>query len=578
MRVGIFLKILVPFLIALGLSSYFYLRAATEGIENSLDEILASRIEGVRQGVENEVKDLIERGEAQLQGLARVGRFYSGLEQLKQGISTNQRDLVNEAVYAKEVGDFDVLIFFKTDGWIAANGSDEREYNQPPDIYGDATEQMVRRALEGQDVRSLRYLNLKGEDVILSENFAPVKYKGEIVGAIWMGWELDQPFVEKLSKISSSPIEILADDDNIVLASSDVEGPYSSTEYAMGEVSLSEVVGDSGLKLRLYVPRAVFIHTAARLKRDIYGAGLVMLVVLIVIAAFIARTITIPVRRLTKAVDDLSKGKLEGEIRVRSGDEIETLVEGFNRMARDLDENTRKLLHAEKIAAWREVARKLAHEIKNPLSPIQLSIQSLVKNYERGSDDFGDRLRENSKTILEEVDRLRRLADEFSSFAKLPKPLMEQSDLNELAESVARMHADTDGIKVTTELDKRLPKLKFDREQMKQVLINLVKNGIEAIDGRGKVKIGTRFYPRRNRMELIVEDNGAGMSDAEMRQVFNPYFTTKRGGTGLGLAIALSIINDHGGRLWVESRKGVGTTFHVEMRGPDSGWETNTDN
>jgi len=193
MRVGIFLKILVPFLIALVLSSYFYLHVATEGIENSLDEILASRIEGVRQGVENEVKDLIERGEAQLQGLARVGRFYSGLEQLKQGISTNQRDLVNEAVYAKEVGDFDVLIFFKTDGWIAANGSDEREYNQPPDIYGKATGQMVWRALEGQDVRSLRYLNLEGENVILSENFAPVKYKGEIVGAIWMGWKLDQP-------------------------------------------------------------------------------------------------------------------------------------------------------------------------------------------------------------------------------------------------------------------------------------------------------------------------------------------------------------------------------------------------
>lgn len=578
MRVGIFLKILVPFLIALGLSSYFYLRAATEGIENSLDAILHSRIEGVREGVENEVKDLIERGEAQLQGLARVGKFKLGLKLLKQGTSAEQIKLVNEAVYAKEVGAFDVLIFFKSNGWIAANGGDVKEYNQPPDIYGDSTERMTRSALGGEDVRSLRYLNLKGEDVILSENFVPVIFEDEIVGAIWMGWKLGQPFVEKLSKISSSPIEILTSDGNVVLASSNVEGPYPESQYAMGELDLSEVVQGSELKLRLYVPRAVFIDTAARLKHDIYRYGLLTIVALVIITTLIARSITIPVRRLTKAVDDLSKGKLKGEITVRSGDEIETLVDGFNRMARDLDENTRKLLHAEKIAAWREVARRLAHEIKNPLSPIQLSIQSLVKNYERGSEDFAERLRETGKTVLEEVDRLRRLADEFSSFAKLPKPLMEESDMNELAVSVARMHTDIQGIKVTTDLDRRVPKIKYDREQMKQVLINLIKNGIEAIDGEGKVKIVTRFYPRRNRVELTVEDNGAGMTEEEMRQVFNPYFTTKRGGTGLGLAIALSIVNDHGGRLWVESRRGVGTTFHVELKVPESGWETNTHN
>jgi signal transduction histidine kinase len=567
MRIGIFLKILIPFLVAIGLSSYFYLRVATENIEDSFDDLLAERLEGIREGVGSEVNDLITRGEAQLQSLAKVGKFKLGLKLLKQGTTAYHRDLVNEAVYAKEVGGFDVLVFFDYSGWIAANGADETEYNQPPDTYGEGTKDLMMKALLGESVRSLRYIDLRGEQFILGENFVPVMYQDEIVGAIWMGWKLGQPFVEKLSLISSSPIEILTPTGEVVLSSFGDEGIHSGADYAQGELDLSEVVEGANLKLRLYVPRAVFRDAGSRLKKNIYQYGLITVVALVFMAALIARSITIPIRRLTKAVDDLSQGKLKGEIRVRTGDEIERLVEGFNTMARDLDDNTRKLLHAEKVAAWREVARRLAHEIKNPLSPIQLSVQSLVRNYGRGGDDFGRRLQQDGKTILDEVDRLRRLADGFSAFAKMPKPLIEESDLNALAADVARMHGDESGsIKIITDLDRHLPKLKFDREQMKQVLINLVKNAIEALDGSGKVKISTKFFQRRARVEITVEDDGAGMTEEEMRQVFNPYFTTKRGGTGLGLAIALSIVNDHGGRIWVESRKGVGTNFHVELR------------
>jgi signal transduction histidine kinase len=567
MRIGIFLKILFPFLVALGLSSYFYLRAATNAIEDSFDELLVERLEGIREGVGSEVNDLVARGEAQLQSLAKVGKFKLDLKLLKMGTTTYHSRLVQEAVYAKEAGGFDVLVFFDYSGWIVANGADETEYNQSPEIYGEEMKRLMEKALGGESIRSLRYLDLKGEEVILSENFVPVMYQDEIVGAIWMGWKLGQPFVEKLSQISSSPLEILTPDGKVVLSSPGEGVSYLGADYARGELDLSEVVKGTNLKLRLYVPRAVFIEAGERLKKQIYTYGLIIIVGLVFIAALIARSITVPIRRLTKAVDDLSRGKLKGEITVRTGDEIERLVDGFNLMARDLDENTRKLLHAEKIAAWREVARRLAHEIKNPLSPIQLSIQSLMKNYERGSENFGDKLEQDSKTILEEVDRLRRLADEFSAFAKLPKPLMEESDLNEIVAAVARMHGDESGnIKIITDLDKHLRKLKFDREQVKQVLINLVKNAIEAVDSEGKVGIGTKYFPRRNRVEITVEDDGSGMTEEEMRQVFNPYFTTKRGGTGLGLAVALSIINDHGGRIWVESRKGSGTTFHVELR------------
>ncbi len=566
MRVGIFLKILVPFLIALVAASYFYLRTVTVGIEASLNTILTERLTGIREGVRSEVGDLVSRGGSQLQRLANEKETQLGLKLLKQGTTTRHRDLVNKAGYDKEVGGFDVLIFFDYSGWIVANGGDETEYNQSPDIYGRETVELVSRALAGESVQSLRYLEISGENVILSENFVPVYYDTEIVGAIWMGWKLGQPFVEKLSQISSSPIEILTSDGKVILSTIDDREAFSETDYSQGELDLSEVVQGTDLKLKLYVPRAVLRDAGYRIKKQIYTYIFIMVLALFIIAALIARGITIPIRRLTNAVDDLSKGNLKGEISVRSHDEIETLVEGFNRMARDLDENTRRLLHAEKIAAWREVARRLAHEIKNPLSPIQLSVQSLMKNYERGSADFGERLKQDGKTVLEEVDRLRRLADEFSAFAKLPKPLMEESDLNEIVRTVARMHGGSPGIKIITDFDKRLPAVKLDREQIRQVLINLIKNAIEAIDGKGKIRVGTKYYPRRERVEVMVEDDGTGMNEDEMRQAFNPYFTTKRGGTGLGLAIALSIVNDHGGRLWLESKKGSGTTFHIELR------------
>jgi len=568
MRIGIFLKILIPFLIALGISSYFYGHAANQGIEASFQELIDQRLVGIREGVGSEIKDLMDRGESQLIGLAKISDFIIGLKNLKSGNSIFKVDLQRKAKDERDVTGFDVLIFFDYSGWIAANSADiGMEYRQPADSYGEETMRLVNRALKGEEVGSLRYLDLKNESVILSENFVPVKYKDEIVGAIWGGRILGEDFVLKLSKISASSLEIVAGTGNVVLSTLEGKGGISSANYVKRDIPLGEIVSGSDLSLRLYVPKASFKATGAQLKKQIFGYGIVTVVVLVIIAALIARSITIPIRRLTKAVEDLSRGKLEGEITVRSGDEIEQLVEGFNRMARDLDENTRRLLHAEKIAAWREVARRLAHEIKNPLSPIQLSIQSLMKNYERGGQDFGERLKQDGGTILEEVDRLRKLADEFSAFAKLPKPMMEESDLNELVENVARMHSDESGrIRLTTDFDKHLPKIKFDREQMKQVLINLIKNAFEAIEGEGRVKIGTRFYPKRNRVEVIVEDTGSGMTEEEMRQVFNPYFTTKRGGTGLGLAIALSIVNDHGGRIWIESRKGAGTTFHVELR------------
>jgi signal transduction histidine kinase len=567
MRVGIFLKILIPFLIALGLSGYFLLRAANREIEASFEQLIDERLEGIREGVGSEVRDLIDRGEAQLKGLAKLNEVLIGLKNLKGGSSAFLIELVRKAKDERDVTGFDVLIFFDYSGWIAADGAVVKEYKQPADAYGSETMRLASEALSGGYVGSLRYLDLKGRKVVLSENFVPVIYKDEIVGAIWGGRILGEDFVNKLAQISSSPLEIVTGGDEVILSTLASDQVASQADFAQREIALGDIVSGTDLKLRLHVPRAAFKAAGERLKEQIYAYGLIAVVALVVIAALIARGITIPIRRLTKAVDDLSRGRLTGDIRVQSGDEIETLVEGFNRMARDLDENTRKLLHAEKIAAWREVARRLAHEIKNPLSPIQLSIQSLMKNYERGGEDFAERLRQDGGTILEEVDRLRKLADEFSAFAKLPKPLMEESDLNELANIVARMHTDDSGqIKVVTDLDKRLPRIKFDREQMKQVLINLIKNAFEAINGEGRVRIATRYYPRRNRVELTVEDNGSGMTEVEMQQVFNPYFTTKRGGTGLGLAIALSIVNDHGGRMWVESRKGSGTTFHVELR------------
>jgi nitrogen fixation/metabolism regulation signal transduction histidine kinase len=223
---------------------------------------------------------------------------------------------------------------------------------------------------------------------------------------------------------------------------------------------------------------------------------------------------------------------------------------------------------AERIAAWQEIARRLAHEIKNPLTPIQMAMDTLRKTWKKQHPDFAEILDESTTTVLQEADRLKHIVSEFSDFARMPKPEFQRIDLNELVRSATSLYQGG-GAPVEVKLADTLPELDADKNQLNQVVLNLVENARDAISKKdnGKIVVSTRMGDANDRAMLVVEDNGPGVPPDLKDKVFAPYFTTKhaKGGTGLGLAIVHRIVSDHGGRITITDIKGGGAKFAIEL-------------
>jgi two-component system nitrogen regulation sensor histidine kinase NtrY len=224
------------------------------------------------------------------------------------------------------------------------------------------------------------------------------------------------------------------------------------------------------------------------------------------------------------------------------------------------------LMRVQRIAAWREVARRLAHEIKNPLTPIQLSAERIRKKYAENSRDLDETVAEGTAAIVREVAALKNLVDEFSRFARLPAPNPVPTDLKEVVDAALALY---DGVhsQVTIQpsCEPELPRVLLDPEQMKRALVNLLDNAVEAMGGRGHVTIAARRDPATGTVRLEVADDGPGIRPEDRDRLFLPYFSTKKKGTGLGLAIVHRIVSDHRGRVRVEDNKPRGARFVIEL-------------
>ena len=277
----------------------------------------------------------------------------------------------------------------------------------------------------------------------------------------------------------------------------------------------------------------------------------------------VARNIGRPLARLSEQARVVASGELGGTVDVRAGGEIGELVDAFNTMSVDLKESRNRLVQAERIAAWRDIARRIAHEIKNPLFPIQTSIETVRKAYRKQHPEFEEIFDEATVTILEEVERLKRIVTEFSRFARLPKPEPEALEVTELVNSVTSLYSGQE-VEVRQEIPRDIGPINADREQLTQVLHNLIQNAIdatiEAAPAAPQVILSAKL--RASGVAIMIADNGTGMDEERRAKIFEPYYTTKEGrGTGLGLAIVHRIITDHGGEITVESSPGQGTTF-----------------
>jgi nitrogen fixation/metabolism regulation signal transduction histidine kinase len=279
-------------------------------------------------------------------------------------------------------------------------------------------------------------------------------------------------------------------------------------------------------------------------------------------------------RRTARDLDQLvagslaaARGDLDHRVPVRSEDEVGAVAAAFNFMMEDLRTSKERLVIAERIAAWQEIARRLAHEIKNPLTPIQMAMDTLRKTWKKQHPSFGEILEESTTTVMEEADRLKHIVTEFSGFARMPKPEFGRLDLNELVRSALALYLGAAPVEIR--LADRLPQIDADKNQLNQVVLNLVENARDAIGSRseGRITVSTRLGEASDRVMLIVEDNGPGIPLDLKDKVFAPYFTTKhtKGGTGLGLAIVHRIVSDHGGRISVADAPGGGARFAIEL-------------
>jgi two-component system nitrogen regulation sensor histidine kinase NtrY len=303
------------------------------------------------------------------------------------------------------------------------------------------------------------------------------------------------------------------------------------------------------------------------LKREFITFTLLLSFFIIVFSTALTILVTVrvtnPLRKLQEAAQKLGRGDFPQIGGVRSKDEVGRLVVTFNSMSASLEESRKKLQVAEREAAWKDAARAVSHEIRNPLTPIRLATERLREKVRKDEETLSEIIMDTTSMILEEIENLDGIARSFSEFAKLPEPKRKMDDIVSVLKEVIFLYSQYEGVEIEEDIEKDLPEFFIDRERIKEVLINLVKNGIEAMGGKGVITLSARTDEKKNLL-MIVKDRGSGLT-VDPTLVFVPHFTTKKKGSGLGLAISKRIVEAHNGTIMVESKEGEGTKFIITL-------------
>jgi two-component system nitrogen regulation sensor histidine kinase NtrY len=304
------------------------------------------------------------------------------------------------------------------------------------------------------------------------------------------------------------------------------------------------------------------------LQRRVVSASLLVggvgLLVAILLSSWLATRVSQPLVALADGARRVAAGDWETRVPVASRDELGELAEAFNRMTGELRMQRDHLIQAERVAAWRELARRLAHELKNPLFPLQVTVENLVRARGLATAEFDEVFQESTGTLLAELGNLNAIIGRFSEFSRMPQPQRSLVSVNEVVQGVERLHAaqlSAAGVAVDALLGD-VPQVSADPELLHRALSNLVLNAADAMPAGGKLGLATRAWA--DGVEIAVSDTGTGMSKEEAERLFTPYYTTKQHGTGLGLAIVQSVVSDHGGNVGVESSV-KGTTFKIRL-------------
>jgi two-component system, NtrC family, nitrogen regulation sensor histidine kinase NtrY len=330
--------------------------------------------------------------------------------------------------------------------------------------------------------------------------------------------------------------------------------------------------GASGEVLAVLVvalSRAGMVEAQQHIRQIAYGVAAGGILLAIAFSLWIAARFSRPIEQLARAAEEVASGNWDVQVRARGRDELSVLARSFNHMTAQLSDQRERLIQSERVAAWRELARRLAHELKNPLFPLQLTVENLVRARALSEAEFDEIFKESTATLSAEIANLKKIIGRFSDFSKMPKPELEQLDAREAVERVRALYANTTGPAAAIDLkvdiaDAPMPLL-ADPELLHRALSNLVLNAIDAMPKGGTLTVSAR--PLGDKVELRVADTGEGLTPEECERLFTPYYTTKQHGTGLGLAIVQSVIADHQGTISVESRAGGGAAFIIMLPG-----------
>ncbi|MGC1372020.1 MAG: ATP-binding protein [Candidatus Sulfotelmatobacter sp.] len=338
-------------------------------------------------------------------------------------------------------------------------------------------------------------------------------------------------------------------------------------------IPLTGIGGDNGQHLLAILlignSRRTYVELMRRIGSAALMAGCGGIALAILLSSWAATRVTRPVEQLARAAQEVAAGRWDTHVEFQGSDELSQLADSFNRMTAELLGQRERLVQAERVAAWRELARRLAHELKNPLFPLQLTMENLVRARQQTPEQFDETFRESSRLLLAEIANLKCIIAKFSEFSKMPQPELRRVQVNEVVRGVAQFfqaQLEAPGrAKITCDLqlDPQLEPVAADAELMHRALSNLVLNAIEAMPQGGALTLRTR--DSGDKIFIEVADTGVGLTPDQCERIFTPYYTSKPHGTGLGLAIVQSIISDHNGRIRVHSEAGRGTNFIIEF-------------
>ncbi len=498
--------------------------------------------------VDRERRAVVER-------LVRAAWELSRDERAVSPLLVGPEDAAHAVVRASaDRGRFDVLEILREDGTVLAashpepGGVRRSAYAELP----DETVAVVRLPAAGDDDQVRVALGGRHRLVVGSETLL-------LVAAVALGDEL----VRDVAAITGQPAALV-----------DGEGrPHAvagNGDVLAARITGSVPLGNDGWRIEVAAPAG----DVARLRRELLGAfaGIAPFALLsaLVVGVFVAARIAQPITTLAERADDISI-RHEAFARFdRASDEVERLRLSFDRMLESLARSEDRRVAAERIAAWQEVARRIAHEVKNPLSPIKLAALNIRRTREKAPHELDRAIEEETATILEEVESLRGLVDEFSQFARLPaaQPVpCDPRDIVRGAVGLFRARIAALGVRASVDLEQAPERIVADPEQLGRVLKNVVANALDALEPVADRTLRVSVARADGGCVITVRDSGVGLGPEALRRIFEPYYTTRgeRGGSGLGMAIAYRIVAEHGGTIEAQGTPGAGATITIRL-------------